>query len=294
MDSCNISTAMIKRYPYKNLVKGNTVMPVPPTNYADVLYLDREGVGIRLENAFTKGDVVANVWRFRVKYKNINPQSPAEFFLISVTGTTTKARRYKILGSALTMGIIYSIGVLGVTAKHEVQEGDAISSIMEDLADQINNGDYGTFSASADVDGDDIIIFVPAIIRNINLDVVYGTDVLYVSSDYAAFSAMDRLFTLILNEAHSNTGYPEHQTILSEYDYSTLTSFSGQLVDFYKPIGYNNEFPIDYLYTTTTISDFPYLPSTTSRAVFDQQNSRIVFSNSSPLQASERLVMLYR
>lgn len=286
---------MNKDYQYINSVAGNTVIPVPSVGYDDVLYLMREGVGIRLDSAFTTGTINADVWRFSLKYKKSLQNNSGELFRVASFGN--RVSTYTLRGSnPATEGNKYVIVIFGKRISYQVQSGDSVNDIIENLSNGINAEDYGTWSASSSFSGDRFTV-TTNLPYNITTDTVVGDNYIFKTGDYAVINALSTKIYLLLYVNESNSSYLDHEELQSSYAYDNLTKFSGPIWGFLNDSGYHmTAFPLPsiYRYSTTDITDAPFFPSTSSRAVLDEINNQIVFSPQSPLLKNERINLLYK
>lgn len=186
--------------------------------------------------------------------------------------------------------------IFGHRISYQAQSGDTIADILSELSTGINSADYTTFSATSSVDGN-ILTVTTNFPYRITTETIAGDNYIFKTGDFANIHVLSTTISLLLYVNESNVEYPEHETLQSQYDYDTLTTFNGQLRDYLSESGYSLPsfpLPLEYRYSTTEITDAPFFPSTSSRAVLDEINSRIIFSNKSSLKKNEIINLLYK
>lgn len=288
---------MIKRYTYQNTKRGN-VMPIPSgLSFVDLLYLDREGIGIRLESEFTTMDVTAKLFYYEHTSVRFRGYSAGNFLAKKYTSNSIE---YALIGDNPTSsGVIYSLTYRGVEVRYTVMSGDSIPDVLTGISNEINSATYPIGrNLTAAVSGSELTLTTEETLPLIagilfNWKTINSGLWRFQSGYYCMFSDLGDEMKYVANSETSNTTMPT-LPIPSEIEFSDLTKTNDVVINTSPSTGYINQGYQEEEIGLITIKNVPNIPSTTSRAVYDTENSRIVFSPQSPLLVSEHLTLLYR
>lgn len=294
---------MRRSYTYKNSTVGNYTAPTPLIRAQDILYVTREGIGIRIENTFTIGDINADVWRFAVKFeKNNDFNMPGRLFRVSGSAVSN-SHTFTLIGVNPTQaGIIYSITILNRVINYTVQPGDSDTDILSGIASLINATVFMTHAVAATIINGKLVI-VGDTFFFIKTNTITANNYIFKSGYYGVIRPYSKnpLFgateSFILEINQSNVTMPAFNPLASNYDYSVIEKIDGNFVEYITDDGYSvsvDYFPKIVKIDTATINNAPYFPSNTSSAVFDESNQRIIFSHTAPFQINERIEILYK
>lgn len=282
-----------------NTNEGTVIMPIPPMPFSDILYLDREGIGIRLENMFGTGSIEARLFTYqRLAAKN-GGIIPVRFFPISVINSAgTYTRKYNIMGASASVVDVYSFLFKGVDARYTPSPGDSHADLAAGMRDAIN---AATFPDPYEITASSSGTILTLVINSGQLPEflsIYNDYYRYEYGYFVKMSVLGQENDYHLIGAYDNINYQSFPTLTPPYSFNDIDIATNGIAEYLKSEG----FP-DYTITrnqffnevgTIEISDVPYVVTNSSRAVHDEQNSRIIFSNQSPLKANENLTLLYR
>ncbi|MGN6436880.1 MAG: hypothetical protein ACTHMM_10120 [Agriterribacter sp.] len=290
---------MIKNYPYRNVNEGNVIMPTPSgLNRVDILHLEREGIGIRLDNAFYTENVTVPLFTYQRLSQKQFGQVPVRFFERgTIQSGGNYIRKYTIMGGSATSVDEYSMLWKGVDVRYVPQPGDALSDVASGLADAINNSIFPVgYSATATSIGPQLTVtFSSAAL--VSFFSLYNDNYKFESGYYCILTILGETNEYWIEGSEGYINYPDFPTLQPSYAYSTLEKAPNGMLKYLQAKGSSsyittrNSFfnPIG----TIEISSVPFYINS-SRAVYDQPNSRIVFPSQTSLKANERLLMLYR
>jgi len=294
----------VKRYEYINGVDGNYVMPVevhPTLNFPDILYLDREGIGIRLGNAFSTESMTCDVYSFtRISPRGLKGDSftAGSFFPSTTTVSGSNyIRKYTLYGGAPTStSNSYIFMFKGIMARYDPVPGNSISDVVIGLKNSINGTDFGDYSISAASSLSILTVTIdsPQLPGMYN---AYNNLLQFESGLYTKVSILGDESEYLIERNESNYDFPAIPSVASSYDFVSLINVGN--VENYIKLYHSPLYTITYnsYYTktgTTSITGIPFMVPTSSSAVYDQSNSRIVFSNQSPLKPKEVATLVYR
>ena len=125
----------------------------------------------------------------------------------------------------------------------------------------------------------------------------YNNYIQFESGLYTKVSILGKESDYLIERNESYSDYPDIPSVSSSYPFSSLINIDNienYLKFFYSPL-YTTTFNSYYAKTgTASITGIPFMVPTSSSAVYDQSNSRIVFSNQSPLKPKEVATLVYR
>lgn len=293
---------MNKSYKYINSVEGNTVVPVPAVTFPDIIYVDREGVGIRIQNYFDTGDSIGEAFAFtRMSKKQITGGFTPAYILQSslIISGGVYNRKYIIGGGGYDIeGLAYSFVIKGVDARYTVEAGDTLADIYAGIEYAINASTYPagyTITASSTSSSVTISLNTGTIVDHY---VVYSDIYKFESGYFAQIEVLGVLNDYLIELNSDNTNYPPLGTLSSSYDFDLLTHMTNGYNDWL--ISSTSPYYIKTLrlYTASqgdlTVSDVPYIVENSSRAVLDPNASRLIFSHKTKLKKNEIIKMIYK
>jgi hypothetical protein len=270
-------------------------------NFADLLYLDREGVGIRFGNEFSTEDLTCGIYSFtRLSPKSLPVAGVGGTFFPSVVTTTSGGciRKYILIGGAPTStGNSYIFMFRGIMARYTPVPGDSIATVVAGLKNEINGTDFGSYEITAASSSNILTITFNNSFQIPGMYNAYNDSLQFESGLYAKISILGEESDYLIERNESNDDFPSIPAVAGSYAFSSLTNvgaIENYIKLFHSPL-YTITYNSYYAATgTASITGVPFVVPTTSSAVYDQPNSRFVFSNQSPLKPQEVAILVYR
>lgn len=191
---------------------------------ADVLVVDRNGIGVRHDATFSSTPVVSDIIAFEWIGLYTNFVVTSDFF-IRITNLGNKTQTW-LIGPATTRNVAYVIWIGPVFAYYITQNGDNKTNVRNGLLAAVNAASWGfTFTATA-VGTDKIRIVTPE-----QRFFAYSlAKAKYKSGLYTKLSGVDYLISSLEND----TDYPPVPVPAASYDFGNLTLMPLGLLEYLK------------------------------------------------------------
>lgn len=290
----------MKRYTYQNGVEGSYIMPItvqPILNFVDMLYLDREGVGIRLGNSLLTGDIVCDLYElYRMSYSISASATPGYFFKTKTSkyGDVVSSTYTLIGGNPTSTSNDYYFLLKGVFSRYKPIPGDSVIDVVTKFKDEINSKVY-PYTLSATSSGNSLTINVNSS-QLLGMYNIYSNNYQFEYGLYTKLSLLGKESDYLISLNKSNVDYPT-SIPPTDAEYA-LTTDVGDINSYIKTINsHYYRIEVNSFYNkigTVNIKNIPNIVPTTSSAVYDQPNSQIIFSDRSAMKPNENFTLIYR
>lgn len=194
--------------------------------FADLLAIDREGVGLMIEPVPTS-DETQNVEAFSFQYKGSKPFTPPPGFMFFQASNgvpnppNTNRLQYFYVGVGVMEGVVYKFTSNGTTVSYTTPASPTRASVLAGIASLINAGGWAVFVSATVVTLDRVEINIsstnPA--YQFTAEAITGQEFTFISGIYCVIDGVE----YIINSSQSYISMPAIPSLASSYDFPDLT-----------------------------------------------------------------------
>jgi hypothetical protein len=237
---------------------------------ADVIVVDRNGIGVKHGTVFTGTETVSvktYEW-YGVKQETGTTSN----YLMTLTNSIVGGNRVIVfrVGPTPVVGTVFAVYYGSIIAQYVVQSGDTAQDVRDGLKSAIDGQSWTTTVTTTNIGTNRLQVDITG--TDVDMAVQFGSQK-YKKGYYTTIAGIN----YILVEAESPTTWPSLPALGVSYAYSLLVPITGTVEDYLsQPLTVYN-----YTESTTGTTDITAIPSVTgvtfNECVVDQNQQRVWF-----------------
>ncbi len=237
---------------------------------ADVIVVDRNGIGVKHGTVFTGTETVSvktYEW-YGVKQETGTTSN----YLMTLTNSIVGGNRVIVfrVGPTPVVGTVFAVYYGSIIAQYVVQSGDTTEDVRDGLKSAIDGQSWTTTVTTTNIGTNRLQVEITG--TDVDMTVQFGSQK-YKKGYYTTIAGIN----YILVEAGSATTWPTLPALGVSYAYSLLVPITGTVEDYLsQPLTVYN-----YTESTTGTTDITAIPSVTgvtfNECVVDQNQQRVWF-----------------